>query len=182
MDQGSSSADHADIMTRLAQLEAQVFEQDRVIAEQRLIIEEQRATIFTLREALDTSHEQITLLKKRLFAAKRERFISSPDQKLLFETLPLEPLPPVAIPKLESSAAESRENRGETSCFLISCRSFVTSINSMKPNASAVAVAKRERSSTHSSRSKLKSIHRKHASKSMCDTRMRVQNAATESK
>ncbi len=56
-------------------LEAKVVEQDRVIAEQQQIIVEQRATIASLREALNTAHEQITLLKKRLFAAKRERFI-----------------------------------------------------------------------------------------------------------
>jgi transposase/uncharacterized coiled-coil protein SlyX len=113
MDQGSSSIDIANILTRFAQLEAKVFEQDRIIAEQQQIIVEQRATIATLRDALDTAHEQITLLKKRLFSAKRERFISSPDQKYLFETALLEPpaAHPATPPQPTTSPKKPRKQR-----------------------------------------------------------------------
>ena len=46
---------------------------------------EQQATIVALQKQLEIVKEQITLLKKAIFSPRRERFIPSPDQKLLFE-------------------------------------------------------------------------------------------------
>lgn len=46
---------------------------------------EQQATIAALQEQLGQLAEQMALLKKALFSPRRERFIPSPDQKLLFE-------------------------------------------------------------------------------------------------
>jgi transposase/uncharacterized coiled-coil protein SlyX len=86
MDQGSSALDLATLLERLGRLESQVATQQATLAEQQRIIAEQRATITVQQNALQTAHEQITLLKKALFAPKRERFVPSPDQQLLFET------------------------------------------------------------------------------------------------
>ena len=100
MDHGSSPADFVRILERLDRLETEsaaqrivIAEQTRTIAEQQAIIAEQRTTIASLHEALETAREQITLLKKALFAPKRERFVSSPDQKLLFDAATMEPEP-----------------------------------------------------------------------------------------
>ena len=97
MDQGSSSFDLASLLERLGRLESQVTTQQTTLADQQRIITEQRATIAVQQDALQTAHEQITLLRKALFAPKRERFVASPDQKVLFETALLEgsvPEPP----------------------------------------------------------------------------------------
>ncbi len=114
MDQGSSSLDIVAILARLAQLEAKVAEQDRIIAEQQQIIVEQRATIAAQHAALQTAHEQITLLKKALFAPKRERHVASLDQKLLFETVLLEPIglaPSAAKPEIPASNKPRKQRR-----------------------------------------------------------------------
>jgi len=104
MEQGSSSADFAAVLARLAQLETEN-------AELQQINTELRATIATQQEALQTAHEQIALLKKRLFAAKRERFLPSPDQKLLFEALPWAPLPPPAAANQPESNMPQKKPR-----------------------------------------------------------------------
>jgi hypothetical protein len=49
--------------------------------------------------ALQRASEQLTLLKKALFAPRRERYVPGPDQRLLFEALPLD------VPQTESPAA-----------------------------------------------------------------------------
>lgn len=97
MDQGSSALDLASVLERLRRLESQVAtqqatlaDQQRTIADQQRIITEQRATIGVQQDALQTAQEQLTLLRKALFAPKRERFVASPDQKVLFETALLE--------------------------------------------------------------------------------------------
>jgi transposase len=97
MEQGSSSSDLTQVLQRLARLETQaaqqqqiIAEQQAVISEQQAVISEQRATIATLRDALTTAHDQITLLKKALFAPRRERHLAA-DQKLLFDTVAIEP-------------------------------------------------------------------------------------------
>lgn len=51
---------------------------------------ERQATIAQMQDQLDQFQEQIALLKKALFAPRRERFVPSADQKLLFEPLRLE--------------------------------------------------------------------------------------------
>lgn len=104
MEQGSSSADLATVLAQLAQLQTAHTELQQVNVELR-------ATITTQQEALQTAHEQITLLKKRLFAAKRERFLPSPDQQLLFETLPWAPLPPPAAATQPESKAPPKPRK-----------------------------------------------------------------------
>lgn len=116
MDQGSSPFDLTPLLERFARLEAHVTaqqatiaEQQQVIQEQQRIIAEQQTTITTLQEALHTAHEQITLLKKALFAPKRERYVPLPDQKLLFETAAVQPLP--AEPVLAPTRRKPRKAR-----------------------------------------------------------------------
>ncbi len=108
MDHGCSPADFSQLLERLGRLEAEVAAQQitiatqqatiatqqATIAEQQRIIAEQQATITVQHETLQTAREQITLLKKALFAPKRERYVASPDQSLLFETFLLEPPAP----------------------------------------------------------------------------------------
>ncbi len=102
MDQGSSPLDLAQVLQRLARVEAHVATQQATIAEQQEIIAQQRATITAQQEALAAAQEQITLLKKALFGPKRERRLPAPDQQLLFESAPLEP-PPAAPPTMPPS-------------------------------------------------------------------------------
>lgn len=51
----------------------------------RRVDTERQATIALLQEQLQVLQEQIALLKKALFSPRRERYIPSADQKLLFE-------------------------------------------------------------------------------------------------
>src|SRR5450755_1036961 len=113
MDHGCSPADFSQLLERLRRLEAQVAAQQATIAEQQRIIVEQRATIAAQHEALQTAHEQITLLKKALFAPKRERYVASPNQGLLFESALLEPNAPAppALPSEPSPAHKPRPRR-----------------------------------------------------------------------
>ena len=99
MTSGSSAPDLTPLPARLAQLEA--------------LVTEQQTTLTTLHQALEQAREQITLLKKALFAPKRERYVPSPDQKLLFETTPTEP--PPAAPPAESTSPprQRRKPRGK---------------------------------------------------------------------
>lgn len=102
MDHGSSPLDVAPLLARVQALESQR-------AEDQLVIAEQRATIAAQQEALQTAKEQITLLKKALFSPKRERYVSSPGQGMLFETVAVEtPLPatrpePQEVPPVRSA-------------------------------------------------------------------------------
>lgn len=50
---------------------------------------EQQATLESLQSHIELLNEQIVLLRKALFSPRRERFIPSPDQKLLFEPEPV---------------------------------------------------------------------------------------------
>lgn len=113
MDHGCSPADFSQLLERLGRLEAQVAAQQATIAEQQRIIVEQRATITAQHEALQTAHEQITLLKKALFAPKRERYVASPNQGLLFESALLGPNAPAtpALPSEPSPAKKPRPRR-----------------------------------------------------------------------
>ena len=113
MSQGSSPADISQLLERLRHLEELVAAQQATIAEQQQIIAEQRTTIALQQEALQTAHEQLTLLKKALFSPKRERFIASPDQKLLFETVLLEPAAaePGPLPSDPCAAKKPRQRQ-----------------------------------------------------------------------
>lgn len=56
----------------------------------RRVDAERQATIVALQEHQEVLEEQIVLLKKALFSPRRERFIPSADQKLLFEPQPVD--------------------------------------------------------------------------------------------
>jgi transposase len=91
MDHGSSPIDVAQLLARVQALESKHLEA-------LCLIDEQRATIAAQQEALQTAQEQITLLKKALFAPKRERYVSSPGQAMLFETVAVETSLPATLP------------------------------------------------------------------------------------
>ena len=110
MDHGSSPHGPAPLLERLARLETLVAAQQATIREQQRIIEEQRATIATLQDALQAAHEQLTLFKKALFAPKRERYVPSPAQKLLFESaVPQSPLPEPVPPQARKPPRKPRQ-------------------------------------------------------------------------
>lgn len=67
------------------QLRRENEELRREVAHLTEINAQQQATNAALHERLEKSAEQIALLKKALFSPRRERFIPSADQKLLFE-------------------------------------------------------------------------------------------------
>jgi transposase len=60
------------------------------IAHIKRVNTEQQATLESLQSHIEVMQEQITLLRKALFSPRRERFIPSPDQKLLFESESME--------------------------------------------------------------------------------------------
>lgn len=83
---------------------------ERRVRELTALVTEQQATITAQHEALARAHEQLTLLKKALFAPRRERYLPSPDQKLLFgfESLPVAQPEAPPPPAREKSKAKPR--------------------------------------------------------------------------
>src|SRR5882672_7205127 len=75
---------------RTQQLATLVGKQDVLLAEKDALIAVQQEQLAAQQAALDQACEQLTLLKKALFAPRRERYVPGPDQQLLFEALPLE--------------------------------------------------------------------------------------------
>ena len=77
MEQGrDTSVDQGPLAERVAQLEA--------------LVSQQQAAIAAYQEQLERQHEQLVLLKRALFASRRERYLPSPDQRLLFSSPPVE--------------------------------------------------------------------------------------------
>lgn len=111
MEQGSPTLDLPTLLERLGRLELQVATQQATLAEQERIIAEQRATLTVQQDALQTAREQLTLLRKALFAPKRERFVDSPDQKLLFETALLEESVPESPPPATPETTPAKPRR-----------------------------------------------------------------------
>jgi hypothetical protein len=56
----------------------------RRVDELTALVTAQQATIAEYHEQFERQQEQIALLKRALFGARRERYLPSPDQKLLF--------------------------------------------------------------------------------------------------
>ena len=80
MEQGRDSAvDFPSPARRLAELEA--------------LVAEQQATIAAYQQQLEQAREQLLLLKRALFSSRRERYVPSPDQRLLFPSPSCEPPP-----------------------------------------------------------------------------------------
>jgi transposase len=72
------------------ELATAVAQKDALIAEQQALVAIQQEQIAALQFALDRAHEQLAVFKKAMFGPRRERYVPSPDQQLLFEALPLE--------------------------------------------------------------------------------------------
>ncbi len=63
----------------------QIRELKRENAHLKRVDAERQATLRSLMETVEQFKEQIALLKKALFSPRRERYIPSPDQRLLFQ-------------------------------------------------------------------------------------------------
>src|SRR5271154_2382369 len=73
MEQGrDTSADQGPLAERIAQLEA--------------LVSQQQAAIAAYQEQLERQNEQLVLLKQALFSSRCERYLPSPDQRLLFSS------------------------------------------------------------------------------------------------
>jgi transposase len=72
MEQGRESSADQGLAQRLAQLEA--------------IVSQQQAVIAAYQEQLERQNAQLALMKRALFASRRERYLPSPDQRLLFSS------------------------------------------------------------------------------------------------
>src|ERR1700687_3587765 len=99
MKHGRSAADFDDLWRQVQQLTA--------------LVAEQQATIAAQHEALARASEQLTLLKKALFSPRRERYVPSADQKLLFaagmlDAPPAEILPTSSAPRPTSKPKQRR--------------------------------------------------------------------------
>src|SRR5271154_3712496 len=78
MEQGrDTSADQGPLAERIAQLEA--------------LVSQQQAAIAAYQEQLERQNEQLALLKRALFSSRRERYLPSPDQRLLFSSPSVDP-------------------------------------------------------------------------------------------
>lgn len=92
MEQGrESSADQGPLAQRVAQLEAILAQQQSLVSQQQALITQQQAAIAAYQEQLERQHEQLVLFKRALFSSRRERYLPSPDQRLLFAPPPAEP-------------------------------------------------------------------------------------------
>jgi len=112
MDHGRSPAGDV-LLQRLDALERRAGELESLVAEKDALIAAQQEQIALQQTALDRAHEQLVLLKKALFAPRRERYAPSPDQQLLFAALPLEAAPSEAE-TAESASTIAPENPPHT--------------------------------------------------------------------
>ena len=76
--------------TVIAEQQTVISRQETVIAHQAAVIAEQSETIATYQDQLSKADEQIRFLKRAMFGQRRERYIHSPDQKMLFTPEALE--------------------------------------------------------------------------------------------
>ena len=109
MEQGRSSADFDALLRQIRELTA-------LVNEQRTLIDQQQATIAAQHEQLTRAAEQIALLKKALFAPRRERYAPSPDQQLLFTpqicgAAPAADIPPAVVETSATPRAKQRRPR-----------------------------------------------------------------------
>jgi transposase len=94
----------------IAELQQQNSELRQQLTHVERVRDEQQITLTDLQAKLEQAAEQITLLKRAFFRHGRERYVPSPDQKLLFptETWDLDSEPPVE--PTEASTAEDDAN------------------------------------------------------------------------
>ena len=96
MEHGRSPSDFDALLRRLDDLV-------RCNRELTAVVREQQATIAAQQDALQHAAEQLALLKKALFSPRRERYVPSPAQALLFQAEWLDP--PPAAPQEETPSA-----------------------------------------------------------------------------
>jgi transposase len=101
MEHGRSADDFDELSQQLRQLSA-------LVAEQQVTLAQQQATIAAQQEALSHAQEQLTLLKKALFSPRRERYIPSPDQKLLFVAATVDAPPDKTEPASSAVLSKSK--------------------------------------------------------------------------
>ncbi len=92
---------------QVAACQQRIRELERTNAEQQAVIAEQQETIAACQEQLTRAAEQLRLLKRMLFGQRRERYVPSPDQKLLFV--------PEAVEGLGANEQSSGETAAESS-------------------------------------------------------------------
>jgi len=107
MDHGRLNSD--ELVASLVAKDASLAEKDSLLCEKDAVIAVQQEQIAAQQVALDHAHEQLALLKKALFASRRERYVPSPNQQLLFAAIPLEGTPPAAE-TAESAATAAAED------------------------------------------------------------------------
>lgn len=91
------------------ELVASLAEKDSLLCEKDAVIAVQQEQIAAQQVALDHAHEQLALLKKALFGPRRERYLPSPEQQLLFAAIPLE-APPSEAETAESASTATAEH------------------------------------------------------------------------
>jgi transposase len=100
MEHGRLSPDRDELLQRNRELTA--------------LVEEQRATIAAQQEALQRAVEQLALLKKALFGPRRERYVPSADQGLLFAAempdAPAAEIPPASSAPRPTSKPKHRRS------------------------------------------------------------------------
>lgn len=116
MDQGCSSAE---LLRRLAALELRTSELELLVAEKDAVIAVQQEQIATQQAALDQAREQLVLLRKALFAPRRERYMPAANQSLLFQALPLDNTPPADDNRQTGTATRERQPRKPRRRFVI---------------------------------------------------------------
>ena len=77
MEQGRDTSTDQGLAQRIMQLEA--------------LVSQQQVAIAAYQEQLERQNEQLVLLKRALFSSRRERYLPSPDQRLLFSSPSLDP-------------------------------------------------------------------------------------------
>ena len=82
-----------ELLRRVDALERRTGELESLLVQKDAVIAAQQEQIAAQQEALEGAHEQVALMKKALFAPRRERYVPSADQQLLFEALPTDAPP-----------------------------------------------------------------------------------------
>jgi len=105
MDHGRSSTSD-ELLKRLDALEHRTQELATLVAEKDALIAVQQEQLAAQQAALDQAREQLTLLKKALFAPRRERYVPAPDQQLLFHALEATPSETESSGSMSATTAE----------------------------------------------------------------------------
>ena len=134
MEHGRSAADFDDLSRQVRQLTA-------LVAEQQATMAQQQATIAAQHEALSHAQEQLTLLKKALFSPRRERYVPSPDQKLLFVAATVDAPPDKTVPASSAVRPKSKPKHSPpVSSSPSFCRSSASNMRCQSRNVPVAVV------------------------------------------